>query len=163
VVKGSDSSALDVYGSNEKVSLVDFVKSLNKIVVEGNLKLSKNKTIAKKEKEIIKAMSERFFNMDRHCKLNLISFDQHGTVEFRHHHGTVDPTAIKNWVMFCIQFFEYTMKKTKKPVQKDLLYAGVSASVKKYFMAVSKKNKEAAKKKTVAKKKKTVVGVQRAV
>lgn len=38
---------------------------------------------------------------DRHMKLNLTSYWKHGTVEFRHHSGTIDPEKIKNWVKFC--------------------------------------------------------------
>lgn len=38
----------------------------------------------------------------RYKKLNFQSFWQHGTVEFRHHQGTVDAEKIKNWIRFCL-------------------------------------------------------------
>jgi hypothetical protein len=39
----------------------------------------------------------------RYCKINLQSFGQHGTVEFRHHQGTVDADKVENWVRFCLR------------------------------------------------------------
>ncbi len=39
----------------------------------------------------------------RYCKINLQSFWQHGTVEFRHHQGTVDANKAENWVRFCLR------------------------------------------------------------
>lgn len=39
----------------------------------------------------------------RYCKLNLQSFWQHGTVEFRHHQGTVDGQKAINWIRFCLR------------------------------------------------------------
>lgn len=38
--------------------------------------------------------------VSRYYKLNLQSFFRHGTIEFRHHSGTVDVDKIKNWVLF---------------------------------------------------------------
>jgi len=39
----------------------------------------------------------------RYRKLNLQSFWQHGTVEFRQHQGTVDADKACNWVRFCLR------------------------------------------------------------
>lgn len=39
----------------------------------------------------------------RYCKLNLQSFWQHGTVEFRHHQGTVEANKAENWVRLCLR------------------------------------------------------------
>lgn len=38
----------------------------------------------------------------RYRKLNLQSFWQHGTVEFRHHSGTVETDKAENWARFCL-------------------------------------------------------------
>lgn len=38
----------------------------------------------------------------RYVKLNMHSFWKHGTVEFRHHSGTINPQKIDNWVRVCI-------------------------------------------------------------
>jgi len=39
----------------------------------------------------------------RYCKLNLQSYWQHGTVEFRHHQGTVEADKAVNWVKTCLR------------------------------------------------------------
>lgn len=43
---------------------------------------------------------------DRFVKLNLQAYLRHGTIEFRHHSGTVNANKIKNWVRFCLGFVE---------------------------------------------------------
>jgi hypothetical protein len=40
---------------------------------------------------------------DRYCKLNLKSYFAYGTVEFRHHGGTVDGVKTTNWVRLCLK------------------------------------------------------------
>lgn len=72
----------------------------------------------------------------RFCKLNLQSFWQHGTVEFRHHQGTVDATRAENWVRFCLRLF-LTAKAGEKTVTsvEDLLSAvDASDSERTYFL-----------------------------
>lgn len=39
----------------------------------------------------------------RYCKINLQSFWQHGTVEFRHHQGTVEKMKVENWTRLCLR------------------------------------------------------------
>ena len=39
----------------------------------------------------------------RYCKVNVQSFWQHGTVEFRHHQGTVDGQKTVYWVKLCLR------------------------------------------------------------
>lgn len=39
---------------------------------------------------------------DRYYKLNLSAFWRHGTIEFRHHSGTVDAAKTCEWVRFCL-------------------------------------------------------------
>lgn len=43
----------------------------------------------------------------RYKKLNVHSFLQYGTLEFRHHSGTVNETKVANWVNFCAAFVEH--------------------------------------------------------
>ena len=38
----------------------------------------------------------------RYYKLNMESFWKHGTIEFRHHSGTICPDKIENWVYVCM-------------------------------------------------------------
>lgn len=41
---------------------------------------------------------------DRYFKVNLKSYQRHGTIEFRQHAGTVNATKILNWIRFLDQF-----------------------------------------------------------
>ncbi len=47
-------------------------------------------------------------NADRYQKLNFQSFQRHGTVEFRQHHGTMDAVRIISWLIFCVDFWQQT-------------------------------------------------------
>lgn len=42
----------------------------------------------------------------RWVKLNFAATWRHGTVEFRHHSGTVDPVKIVNWVKLCLRMVD---------------------------------------------------------
>jgi len=46
----------------------------------------------------------------RYVKLNAESFVTHGTVEFRHHNGTIDPEKILNWVIFTQAMVEQSVQ-----------------------------------------------------
>ena len=41
---------------------------------------------------------------DRYHKLNLNSFIRHGTIEFRHFHGTINGDAAIAWITLCVTF-----------------------------------------------------------
>ena len=45
---------------------------------------------------------KRYIQNGRYYKLNMESFWKHGTIEFRHHSGTICPTKIENWVYVCM-------------------------------------------------------------
>lgn len=51
---------------------------------------------------------------DRYRKVNIASFNRHGTIEFRQHEGTVDFERIINWVQFCIYFVEETCNNVRQ-------------------------------------------------
>lgn len=51
----------------------------------------------------------------RFYKLNAMSFGRQGTVEFRHHQGSVDGQKLTNWVRFCHAF---VVKSTKSRPRK---------------------------------------------
>src|SRR5262249_4362183 len=55
-------------------------------------------------------------HMRRYVKLNFISFATHGTVEFRHHSGTVDAAKINQWVRICQQMVDLAVKEQDLPV-----------------------------------------------
>jgi len=54
------------------------------------------------------------FHYRRYCKLNLQSYYKHGTVEFRHHSGTVDAEKICNWVELTQALLKYCQKKKSR-------------------------------------------------
>ena len=41
---------------------------------------------------------------DRFYRVNPKAYYRHGTVEFRHHHGTLDDKEINNWALFCKKY-----------------------------------------------------------
>lgn len=60
-------------------------------------------------REEIKCSSLEYVNWDyvnRYYKLNVAAFAKHGTLEFRHHEGSLDITKITNWIKFCVRFME---------------------------------------------------------
>lgn len=46
----------------------------------------------------------------RYYKLNPVSFRQHGTLEFRHHHGTTNYEDIEAWIKFVVKLVDYSKK-----------------------------------------------------
>jgi len=71
----------------------------------------------------------------RYCKLNLKSFWQHGTVEFRQHQGTVESMKAENWVRLCLRMV-LTARAGEKTVSsvEDLLTAlDATETEKSYF------------------------------
>ncbi|MDR2205764.1 MAG: amidoligase family protein [Flavobacteriaceae bacterium] len=49
----------------------------------------------------------RFFN-SRYFKLNLQSYQRHGTVEFRQHGASTNFLKIKNWILICARLVEFS-------------------------------------------------------
>lgn len=49
---------------------------------------------------------ERAYN-DRYFKLNTSAFVRHGTIEFRHHHGSLDAEEVISWVKSCLVFIHH--------------------------------------------------------
>lgn len=47
---------------------------------------------------------------DREHKLNVNSYALHGTIEFRHYHGTLNAEAAKAWVTLCVTFLANVRK-----------------------------------------------------
>lgn len=89
------------------------------------------KTSTPSEKKVTEKITDNYFDSERYCKVNLSAYQDLGTVEFRHHHGIVDPDRIKNWAMFCVQFFEQSIKEDQP--DRDSLFIGVNRSVREYF------------------------------
>lgn len=49
----------------------------------------------------------------RYAKLNICSYVEHGTLEFRQHEGTLNLRKMLNWIEFCVQFMDDV--RTQKP------------------------------------------------
>lgn len=67
-------------------------------------------------------------NDNRYRKLNLQSFWQHGTVEFRHHQGTVEAVKAENWVRLCLRMCLLAAQEEKVPSTVQELLEDVKAT-----------------------------------
>lgn len=56
---------------------------------------------AERNAEMVRNGSIQNINGGRYYSLNLNSYDRHGTVEIRLHHGTLNGSKIKAWAEFC--------------------------------------------------------------
>lgn len=68
--------------------------------------------------------------LDREHKLNVNSFSLHGTIEFRHYHGTLNAEAAKAWVTLCVTFLANVRKAFENRVGESFVgvdIRGVSA------------------------------------
>lgn len=64
----------------------------------------------------------------RYLKLNVMAFLEHGTIEFRHHSGTLNREKITNWIQFCVNFVEETNKNPNAD-----LFDGIPSNLVEYF------------------------------
>ena len=71
----------------------------------------------------------------RYCKLNLKSFWQHSTVEFRQHQGTVEASKAENWVRLCLRMVMTAAagEKTVTSVEDLLSAVDATETEKNYF------------------------------
>lgn len=53
------------------------------------------------ERESIRKVKGDKYQSARYCALNLHSWMHRGTVEFRHHHGCLQPERVTNWSLLC--------------------------------------------------------------
>ena len=63
----------------------------------------------------------------RYCKLNFQSFWQHGTVEFRHHQGTVEADKAINWTRFCLRMCQAAQNGVRGADGFDGLFTALAA------------------------------------
>lgn len=74
----------------------------------------------------------------RYFKVNLQSFQRHGTIEFRQHSGTVNAAKVCNWIRFIGQFIEASRQPTpvaSAPVIENPNLRGVQAKLAAMFTA----------------------------
>jgi hypothetical protein len=56
----------------------------------------------------------------RYNKVNLCAYLRHGTIEFRHHSGTLNVNKVINWIAFCVNFVETSIR-----TDSDDIFTGV--------------------------------------
>jgi len=91
----------------------------------------KRQKIKDKEELLHKSVVAGIEN-DKYLKVHGSS---HGTLEFRHHHGTVDEDEIAMWVTFLHAFINASIVKYKG---RDSLWRGIPKDVKKYYLKKKK-------------------------
>lgn len=64
----------------------------------------------------------------RYNKVNLCAYLRHGTIEFRHHGGTMDINKVINWITFCVNFVEVSQDS-----ETEELFAGVHPASVEFF------------------------------
>lgn len=57
----------------------------------------------------------------RYYALNLHSWFFRKTVEFRHHHGTIDKTKILNWAHICEKVIDFAMRSSERDIKSQFL------------------------------------------
>lgn len=94
------------------------IKPIIEIMDEDKIQFISKETITKK------------LFLDKYYKLNLVSLDKYGSLEFRQHKGSLDFDEIKNWIYFCQEFIENSIT----PGIKDSLFRGINGKTKQYYM-----------------------------
>jgi hypothetical protein len=56
------------------------------------------------------------YHASRYKALNLHAFHCHGTVEFRMHHGTVDPVKVTMWAAVCVALVDFAFRETDETI-----------------------------------------------
>lgn len=64
----------------------------------------------------VRAIAAQINNGSRYAKLNFTAHWKHGTVEFRHHAGTVSADKACNWVMACLRMVRAAEQDQTNPV-----------------------------------------------
>jgi len=85
--------------------------------------------------DTISGLRQRLTN--RFVKVNVQSFMRHGTIEFRHHAGTVNETKVVNWVKLLMALFEKCVAEvapTNYTLEGLLEWTGLDADTRDYFV-----------------------------
>lgn len=68
-------------------------------------------------REIERLISHTVPGESRYVKLNINSFWRQGTIEFRHHSGTVNSSKALSWIMVCLRMVERAKKELSQGMQ----------------------------------------------
>lgn len=69
----------------------------------------------------------------RYFKLNSQSYWRHKTVEFRQHSGSVEFEKVRNWILFCARFVEFSRRNTVETGRKTELKKFLDADLVNYY------------------------------
>lgn len=69
----------------------------------------------------------------RYFKLNSQSYWRHKTVEFRQHSGSVEFEKVRNWILFCARFVEFSRRNTVETGHKTELKKFLDADLVNYY------------------------------
>lgn len=71
----------------------------------------------------------------RYQKLNLEALDDHGTLEFRQHNGSIDPKVVTSWIRFVVNFVERsrTVATGNKRIRDIGLFTGLPPSTRLFY------------------------------
>lgn len=79
----------------------------------------------------------RYINT-RYLTVNLQAYNKHGTIEFRQHHGTLNPEQIVSWIRFLDNFINVSCKMTQKKTKDFGPMHGLDTNIKKHFLRRTK-------------------------
>ena len=69
----------------------------------------------------LRELETKVTGRNRFFKLNSQSYWRHHTVEFRQHSGSIEFEKVKNWILFCARFVEFSKKNTVASEEKTEL------------------------------------------
>lgn len=95
------------------------IKPIIAMMNEDNIELRSKKEVHK-------------LGVDKYYKLNLISLDKYGSIEFRQHKGSLEFNEIQHWIKFCQEFVDASIN----PIMKDSLFRGINGKTKQYYTEV---------------------------
>lgn len=73
---------------------------------------------------------------ERYSKVNMQAWYDHGTIEFRHHNGALDPKTVTNWIRFVVNFVEQSRRVSAKKVRRDTSpLTGLPTHVRRFYEA----------------------------
>lgn len=113
-------------------SYCSFSKNKIQQVNKDFIKSCDQKTFGDEALEIFSTSWEDIFN--KYSKVNVGDcFQSMKTIEFRHHHGTLDSKEINNWIQFVVNFVDVSKKISRYGIRDYGPTMGLSPSIRKYY------------------------------
>ncbi len=116
-----DASFIDNYRDDEKKrEFFTFIRRLYaeyEDVFDGRMPSGRQKNhnqFCRSMKNLSSPIQSGFRLSNRYFKLNTESYFRHGTIEFRHHHGTLDANEAVSWIKTCGLFIAFARQEFEK-------------------------------------------------